>query len=214
MSEEKSNIPVFESTGKTVENATNISDIVNQTSSEYNASGTAPIGEGEIPKQRKPRSDKGKPRGARLGMAENSTQDKALASAKNGIDNSFSIDKSIVEKTVKTMLATIDGLMVRKIGNTAIALGSSPEQARELAIQGGLTSGESEMMGTLSGVIAEKHGLLTGYAPEILLAMMLGGWGFRVTLTLRTLNTLAAEAKKKNVSPSSTDKDTNNREKR
>jgi hypothetical protein len=183
-------------TEQTVEAAKSIEEITADSAAKYPPT----TGDGNTPepeiKKRKPRSDLGIQRGPR-GMGKRSAKDAQLASIENGQAAGFSIDKEIVEKTASTVLNTIDSVVVRKIGSTTFQLSGNKELARELSQNAALAEGELKLMSELTGIIFEKHGLLTGYAPEILLTVVLAEWGVRVSLTMRKLNQLA-EAVEKN----------------
>lgn len=103
----------------------------------------------------------------------------------------FTVDKQIVEKTAKTVLTTIDGFVTRKVVKTAALLGADRDLAVELGQSSQLTTSEADLMSELTGVIFEKYGLLSSWAPEALLGIMITEYGFRVTLVLRRLNELA-----------------------
>ena len=147
-------------------------------------------------RQRKPRSDIGQPRRSK-GLGKSAAQNAALASAEAGQAAAYTIDKQIVEKTASTVLHTFDSVLTRKVGSTVIKLGGDLELATEMAKDSGLTQGECQLMSELTGVIFEKHGLLTGYAPEILLSVLLAEWGIRVSLTMRKLNAMVETQEKK-----------------
>lgn len=170
----------------------------------------------ESAKPRKKRSDAGVPRGSRKNLGNGSSENKAQVTSDNGQAVGFTIDKAIVEKTALTIFHTVDGLLVRRVGQTVIAIGGDVNLAKEFACDCGLTPGESQMMAELTGVIFEKHGLLTGYAPEILLTVLLGQWIGRVGFVMKRLSVMVEEVKrtKKNVSSSSPNQNSDNGQKR
>lgn len=164
-----------------------VNGVTASTASEY-----AP-GSGEAAANvRKPRSDKGRPRGKRV-MAGDAPTGQTMDSAPGGQVVGFTVDKEIVEQTALTVFKTVDGVLTRKVGATTIRLGGDVEFAKELAQNAGLSIAEGDLMAKLTGIIFEKHGLLTGYAPELLLGVLLAEWGTRVALVLSKLNQLAAK---------------------
>lgn len=190
--------PKVEAVAEAVETAKSIEQITAESADKFPpAGGVTPTEAPPIRKPRKPRDPSSYARGPR-GMGKASAQDAALASAQNGQAAAYTIDKQIVEKTASTVLHTIDSVLVRKVGTTVIKLGGDQSLAQEMAANSGLTQGECQLMSELTGVIFEKHGLLTGYAPEILLTVLLAEWGVRVSLTLRKLNMMVEEQEKKN----------------
>lgn len=178
-----------------VEAPKSIEEITSESAAKYPPASAGDIAESEKP-ARKPRRDAGVKRGPR-NLGKTSAQVQGVDSAANGQAIAYTIDKQIVEKTASTVLHTIDSVLVRKVGSTVVKLGGDLELAKEMAASSGLTQGECQLMSELTGVIFQKHGLLTGYAPEILLTVLLSEWGIRVSLTLRKLNSMVEEAEKK-----------------
>ena len=180
-----------------VEPAKSIEQITVESANKFPASQGTPAAETPTPtRQRKQRSDAGQPRLNRR-MGARADKDSQMASSENGQAVAFTIDKQIVEKTAATVLHTIDGVIVKKVGSTVIRLGGDMEQANEFAKSAGLTTAEISLMSELTGIIFEKHGLLTGYAPEILLTILIAEYGVRVSITMRKLNLMVEEAEKK-----------------
>lgn len=173
-----------------------VDEITSETRNQYVAGGsenaTTPLADG-----RKKRSDAGRARGPRKNLGENAGKGKDLGEQKPSV----TLDKVVVEKTVKSVVGAIDGVLVRKIGKTAFMLSKDLDFAKELAGEAGVTPSELDLMGELTAIIFEKYGLLSGYAPEILLGITVTAWGTRVTLVMRKLNQmvvdLKAEQKKK-----------------
>lgn len=160
------------------------------------ALGYPPAGDATEPKKRRTRSDAGRPRGPKT-VGADAGPGQAVGGAEAGKAIGYSVDKKIVEKTASVVLGTVDSAVVRKIYNTAKALGGDDGISQNLAKDAGLTVNELNLMTELTGVIFEKYGLLTGYAPEILLGITMGEWGLRVTLVMRRLTVMEREAKQR-----------------
>lgn len=144
---------------------------------------------------RKKRSDAGVKRGNKKIVALDTTEDKKDSDSGSGENAGYVLDKQIVIKTVRVMLNTVDAAVLRKIYKVARGTGADEQSSAELAKTAGLTVSEADTMGELTGIIFEKHGLLTGYAPELLLGVMVTAWGGRVVVTMRQLNVMVAEQK-------------------
>ena len=167
-----------------------VDEITSRTAANYPSVGDTPQ-----PRKRKPRSDIGKAR-KQMGLEKDSGEGQDLGGPSPSQAAAYTVDKQVVEKTAKAILHAVDGALVRKVQQTTIKLGGDKELAIELATSSGLTADEGNLMAELTGVIFEKHGLLTGYAPEILLGLMVSSWSVRVYLTMRRLNQLAEKAAK------------------
>jgi len=166
-----------------------VDEVTAQVANQYLATGDI-----AQPKQRKPRSDIGKPR-VKRGVDGSPLPAQTPVSPDAGQSAGYTVDKAIVEKTALTVLHAVDHHVVRRVGQTVFKLSGDKELAAEMASNAGLTKEEAGLMSELSGVIFEKRGWLTGYAPEILLAVLFTEWGLRVTLVLRRLDQLEKDAK-------------------
>jgi hypothetical protein len=187
-----------------------VEQITSDVASQHPSSGTSET----IATGRKKRSDAGRPRVRKNSLGMDSTSPQNVAGSPNGEVVGYTLDKAVVEKTAKVVIDTIDLAVIRRVYTSSIKLGGDKDFSADLAKKAGLTVPESEMIGTLTGVIFEKHGWLTGYAPEILLCVLLGEWTFRVGMVLKRLNQMEADAKarSKNVATSSPNQDSNHRE--
>lgn len=110
-----------------------------------------------------------------------------------GKDAGYTVDKKIVERTAGVIFGSVDAAVGRKIYRTAKSLGGDDGISANLAKDAGLTVPEHQLMCELTGVVFEKYGMLTGYAPEILLAITVGEWATRITLVMHRLNVMAKE---------------------
>lgn len=182
--------PAASESQQIVESPKTVESTTQQVASEYMAGGVAP-NDSPSPPTRKTRRDKGMPRGSKKSLAVDSAEAQALASAEAGAARGFALDKAVVEKTCGVILDTVDKAIIRKVYKTTKRLGGDEDIAQELARNAGLSKDESGMMANLTGIVFEKRGWLTGYAPEILLSVLIGEWGLRITLTLRKLDELS-----------------------
>lgn len=187
---DKSSAPIIETSGE----AEAVEQITQQVATEYGAGAgidsEAPFGRKAdgTPRKRFPRNPSGRTKKV---VANDPSGLQAAPIPTPGEAAGFALDKEIVEKTVKTVLGTVDGFVQRKVLKTAGKLGGDPELCQELAQQSGLTVSEANLMSELTGIIFEKYGLLTGHAPEALLLILLTEYSTRVYLVTRRLNELA-----------------------
>jgi hypothetical protein len=189
--------PSVDAVEQATETAKSIEQITEESAHRFPPSeGTAPVDASAPRKQRKPRDPSTYARGPR-GMGKSASQTAAQASVEAGQAAAYTVDKQIVEKTASTVLGTIDGILMRKVVTTVAKLGGDKSLAEEMANDSGLPIAERQLMSELTGVIFEKHGLLSGYAPELLLLVCISEWGVRVTVTLRKLNAMVEEQEKK-----------------
>ena len=110
-------------------------------------------------------------------------------------------DRNMIEDLAGQVCELADDYLTRRVYAAALkASNGSNSTASTLASDCQMTSLERDKIKKLSGVIAEKYKVAgVQYAPEILLAVIVGGWfyrGYRVTGQIAKMITVPAAAPK------------------
>lgn len=101
-----------------------------------------------------------------------------------------SLDPSLVAKAVQGAVKALDGVLCRRLGNSAHRLTGDTAFARNIVEETRLTPEESEQIGNLSAMLAQKYALAASFAPEIALGVIVIGYGARFQFAMRRLDEL------------------------
>lgn len=109
---------------------------------------------------------------------------------------------NFIRKTVAGFLGVIDAWVVRRVKKVAGKLGAESDQIAEMTATVAMTKEESEIISTLTEVVARKHGMTDEIAPEALLCVAMGGYAIRTGVVMAQLEELSkARTKRENPPP-------------
>lgn len=134
-----------------------------------------------VPEKRK----RGRPPGKANSSAPSPVNRAESVSAKK-----FEVDGELIRKVVSSGLKTVDAVLNRNLTALARLAQFDNEQGREIVDSAKMLPEENATISELSGVLAEKHGILGQYAPEFLWVVAVGGYAARqigTSLQLRGL---------------------------
>lgn len=186
-----------------------ITEAANAVADSTSPGGAVPVGQiasmaGELKSKYQTGKEKkkvGRPRKSSIapGMGDDTTKPETPVHS----DAGFRVDKEIVERTVKAVVGSADNAVKRRVYTTGLAVGADKELAMQLAASASMSTEEQGLIGELTGIIFEKHGWLTGAAPEILLGAILVSYSTRVGVVLYRLKQIAAMNEEKSVAAKS-----------
>lgn len=108
----------------------------------------------------------------------------------------YSVDVKLVERVVASGLVAIDGWIVRSIKARARLCGADARTIEEIGASVAMVNEERSTIAELFGVLAQKYGMLGKFAPEMMLAVVVSGYGFRVALSYSQTAAMLADARK------------------
>lgn len=153
---------------------------------------SAALGRQQIKRGRgRPRKDGSAPRPAVPGENGNS-----VVGIEKQITKEYTVDVKLVEKVVSSGLTAIDGWVVRSIKARARLCGADARTMEEIGASVAMAGEERATISELFGVLAQKYGLLGKFAPEMMLAVVVGGYAFRVGLSYSQTSAMLADAKR------------------
>lgn len=100
------------------------------------------------------------------------------------------VDTALVAKAVQGAVKALDGVLCRRLGSAAFRLTRDEAFSRNIVDETRLTPEESEQIGVLSGILAQKYSLAASFAPEIALGIIVIGYGARFQFALRRIEEL------------------------
>ena len=103
-------------------------------------------------------------------------------------------DEQMIVGLSDMIMTSIDSLICTKIESIAVKI-SDEKTAKKLSHETRLTTDEKNNIGQYTLAIAKKYGISAKWCPEVGLAIVLGGYGLRVTSTLKELKSIASEFK-------------------
>lgn len=109
----------------------------------------------------------------------------------DGASDVPTIDPGVVQSALRAGLKSIDQIVARRVEKTVLILTGDANEARDMAAETALQKAEVEEIPKLAAYCLGRHGALGEYAPEVLLACLVGGYVVRVGVTFRKLDDIA-----------------------
>jgi hypothetical protein len=104
------------------------------------------------------------------------------------------IDRAVIEKSVKSLLTVADKVIGRHIYQASFQAAKGRDGAdvfaKAMLAKCEITEEELKLISELSAVVCEKHQLIGQYAPEIFLALAIGGYVSRPFFAIQQLRDL------------------------